>query len=298
MKNIGKVYGNYEIIEKDLSRGDTYYFIKCLLCGERMKQSYAFKSIRTKIIKQCFCTRTLVSQTFNFLEVVSYNEELSKQKRQTYYNCKCHNCNRDRLVPIRASYLKNGNSKSCGCLNDEAHRENLLGKTFQFLKVISLNKEKTYDINRKSTGSIWDCECLLCHNICSVAASDLKNVHQQSCGCVNSHGELKIKQLLVKENIAFKTQFYFENLIGEKSYLKFDFAIFENNNNLKCLIEYQGKQHYEPIEHFGGEEQFIKQQFYDNKKRSFCKQNNISLIEIPYWDLNKIDSKYILNLIK
>ena len=41
-KNIGKVYGNYEIVGKDLSRGDTYYFIKCLLCGELMEQSYAF----------------------------------------------------------------------------------------------------------------------------------------------------------------------------------------------------------------------------------------------------------------
>lgn len=297
MKNIGKVYGNYEIVEKDLSRGDTYYFIKCLLCGELMEQSYAFKSIRTKTIKQCFCTKTLVGQRFNFLEVVSYNKELSKEKRQTYYNCKCHNCNRDRLVPIRASYLKNGNSKSCGCLNDDAHRENLIGKTFGQLKVISLNKEKTYDEDRKSTGSIWNCECLKCHSICTVAAKTLKSGRQYSCGCLKSKSESKIKELLEINHISFIQQYLFKDLIGEKDCLKFDFAIFELDN-LVCLIECQGEQHYNPVDHFGGEKQFLRQQSYDNKKREYCKKHNLKLIEIPYWDFDKIDSEYLLNLIK
>lgn len=50
----------------------------------------------------------------------------------------------------------------------------------------------------------------------------------------------------------------------------------------KIGIEYQGRQHYEPIEHFGGEEHFIHQQENDSKKRKLCEDNGVSLIEWPY----------------
>ena len=52
------------------------------------------------------------------------------------------------------------------------------------------------------------------------------------------------------------------------------------------------------VDHFGGEKQFLRQQSYDNKKREYCKQHNLKLIEIPYWDFDKINSEYLLNLIK
>ena len=56
--------------------------------------------------------------------------------------------------------------------------------------------------------------------------------------------------------------------------------------NLKYIIEYQGQQHYEPIERFGGIERFNLQQKYDNMKKEYCKKNNIQLLVIPYWENN------------
>lgn len=50
----------------------------------------------------------------------------------------------------------------------------------------------------------------------------------------------------------------------------------------KIGIEYQGRQHYEPIEHFGGEEHFILQQENDRKKKELCVENGVKLIEWPY----------------
>lgn len=76
---------------------------------------------------------------------------------------------------------------------------------------------------------------------------------------------------------------------------RFDFAVFDDDGNLDFLIEYQGRQHYEPSSKFGGKRGFYQQQFNDNKKRRFCKLHNIKLIEIPYWDENKIDYDYIIN---
>lgn len=52
--------------------------------------------------------------------------------------------------------------------------------------------------------------------------------------------------------------------------------------SVKVAIEYQGKQHYEPVKFFGGESVFESQKERDNKKRTLCQKNDITLIEWPY----------------
>lgn len=48
--------------------------------------------------------------------------------------------------------------------------------------------------------------------------------------------------------------------------------------------------------HFSnGEEKFKERQIYDDKKRKYCNKNNIKLIEIPYWDFDKLDKDYLLS---
>lgn len=49
---------------------------------------------------------------------------------------------------------------------------------------------------------------------------------------------------------------------------------------LSIAIEYQGQQHYEPIDHFGGEEGFKKTVQRDNRKRKLAKAHNVLLIEV------------------
>lgn len=43
-------------------------------------------------------------------------------------------------------------------------------------------------------------------------------------------------------------------------------------------IEYQGIQHYQPLEHWGGEEAFTKLRLHDIKKKNLCTGNNVTLI--------------------
>ncbi len=50
----------------------------------------------------------------------------------------------------------------------------------------------------------------------------------------------------------------------------------------QIAFEFQGEQHYTPIDYFGGEQGFIERQFLDEKKRVLCKENNVVLIEWPY----------------
>lgn len=104
--------------------------------------------------------------------------------------------------------------------------------------------------------------------------------------CNISRGEEYIKTLLLDNNIIFSQQYTFENCRNKRK-LPFDFAIFKNDK-LFCLIEYQGIQHYKSVELFGGEKQLLIQQEVDNIKRKFCIDNNISLIEIPYFKYKNI----------
>lgn len=63
----------------------------------------------------------LTGQRFGRLVVISYNEEVSKQKKGSHWNCICdcgNNCT------INGTRLKSGKTRSCGCLMREKSSEN------------------------------------------------------------------------------------------------------------------------------------------------------------------------------
>lgn len=53
---------------------------------------------------------------------------------------------------------------------------------------------------------------------------------------------------------------------------------------LKLAVEYQGKQHFEPVEIFGGEDSFQKQRERDIEKKRLSDLNKVTLVYINYWD--------------
>lgn len=53
-------------------------------------------------------------------------------------------------------------------------------------------------------------------------------------------------------------------------------------HTLNIGIEYQGQQHYKPVEIFGGQESFIKGQERDRLKKQLCKENGLKLIYFKY----------------
>lgn len=53
---------------------------------------------------------------------------------------------------------------------------------------------------------------------------------------------------------------------------------------LKIAIEYQGKQHFEPVDYFGGIENFERQQERDELKARRSKENGVRLIYVNYWE--------------
>lgn len=51
---------------------------------------------------------------------------------------------------------------------------------------------------------------------------------------------------------------------------------------LSLAIEYQGEQHFRPVERFGGEAGFQEGQLRDRRKRQLCKENGVKLVCFKY----------------
>lgn len=112
----------------------------------------------------------------------------------------------------------------------------------------------------------------------------------------SSRGEIKIYEILEEAGLNFKTEYSFQGLCSPNGRpLRFDFVVFDDEGKIDFIIEYQGRQHYEPSSKFGGKRGFYQQQFNDNKKRRFCALHDFKLIEIPYTEENLISYDYIMS---
>ena len=104
--------------------------------------------------------------------------------------------------------------------------------------------------------------------------------------CRLSKGERDVKKFLDINLFDYEVQYRIDECRNVYP-LPFDFAVFREGI-LYCLIEYDGRQHFEPIEHWGGEKEFQISKKRDAIKREYCEENNITLIEIPYWEKKNI----------
>jgi hypothetical protein len=93
---------------------------------------------------------------------------------------------------------------------------------------------------------------------------------------LRSKGEYQIEAILKQFNISYQKEYIFSDLFDILP-LRFDFAIFKNNQ-LFCLIEYQGEQHYNPSNGYYNETMVQ----HDKMKKEYCIKNNIRLIIINY----------------
>ena len=95
--------------------------------------------------------------------------------------------------------------------------------------------------------------------------------------CRESRGEKEIKEFLIKNNVKFIHQHKFNNC-KDKRPLPFDFYLPDKN----LCIEFDGRQHFEVIKRWGGEDGLKDQQKKDKIKTEYCLKNKISLLRISH----------------
>lgn len=209
------------------------------------------------------------------LTVIDRAENTTDGKARWLCQCECGN-----QCIVIGKLLRSGHTKSCGCLQKERTAQSnmnrvgsLVGQKFGKLQVLEEVGFFTHPNGKRSR--LYKCLCD-CGNYCEVQHQYLVFGDTTSCGCIRSKGEYQIEQLLKEHNISFQREYSFNDLI-DKNKLRFDFAIFKQNE-LICLIEFHGTQHWQENNGFY-DENIIK---HDKMKIDYCNKNNIKLIIIKY----------------
>jgi len=145
--------------------------------------------------------RDLTGQTFGNLLVIK-EDKIIKHKK--YWLCECQ-CSNKTIKSVETSHLKNGHTKSCGCLPRPNKLNEIIGK--QFGKLIVLRKDET-----KDNINFVICQCN-CKNktIKSIRIKDLKSGKTKSCGCLVK--KYNTYDLSNKYGIGYTTnnnEFYFD----------------------------------------------------------------------------------------
>ena len=217
-----------------------------------------------------------------FGRLVVLEDDGTRKRKQVYWKCLCDCGN---IVHVQTTKLTSGRTKSCGCLMREKAKES--GKNscidlrgYRTGKLVYLEPTE----QRRGSNIIWKCKCD-CGNITYVSTAERKNI--QSCGCLLSKGEDKLQKILDKAQIKYEKQKKFSDC-KYKYVLRFDFYLPDYN----VCLEYDGIQHFQPTK-------FLHDNFEDRKKRDeikdkYCKEHNIKLVRIPYWDFKILDTNYLL----
>lgn len=234
--------------------------------------------------------KNLIGQQFGNLIVLERHG--STADGHALWKCECQ-CKDKKIVYKSSNVLKRG-TPSCGCLVSklisEAARKQYNDLTEQrFGKLVA----KEY-IKIDKPGAWWRCECDCGNKNFITTAHHLISKNTQSCGCLNSTGELIIQNLLINNQIAFIKEKTFDDLHYNdniNSHPRFDFYLPELNR----LIEFDGSQHMNKT-NLNWEENISLQdrQQRDKFKNEWAAAHNIPLVRIPYWERDNITLEMIM----
>lgn len=105
------------------------------------------------------------------------------------------------------------------------------------------------------------------------------------CGlCKISAGEKAVEEALQSLGVQYVREKTFPTC-KNKLVLPFDFYV----EDLNLLIEYDGMQHYEPVEFFGGIPNLRYVQYLDSIKTKWAEDNGVILLRIPYTELKSVN---------
>ena len=126
-------------------------------------------------------------------------------------------------------------------------------------------------------------KCLKCGHVWKVKPSGL--LSGKGCPkCRSSHGEMQVDNYLGALDLDFIREKRFDDCKDQRP-LPFDFYI----PLLNICIEYDGAQHFMPVDFTGKNEEKSKELFeltkkHDEIKNNYCRSKGIKLIRIPYYN--------------
>ena len=277
----GMTFGHWEVIKFDHNNKHRikYFLCKCQICGtiRQVRGTALISGTSTACSKSC--STDITGLTFGEWTVLKKDKSVPRN-----YICRC-SCGT--IKSVDGGSLKQGASKSCGCLKSRLQKQknyqnatNHIGEKYGLLTVV--------EAELKGDGYFYKCQCE-CGNTTTVSGRHLFSGDTNSCGCINSKANTIMDKILTKYNIPFKREYRFEDCKDKKS-LPFDFALFNNEQELIGLIENNGSQHYSARgTQWNTPERLIYTQKHDYIKQKFAEDNHIPLLIIPYQYFDELE---------
>ena len=292
--------GNIEIlnIDKDNSENKLIFTLKCQKCNhewtvlgnninrdkwkgcpECWKSSADAKLARAKgrEIFTASAQKYTKNKLLNWLKSndVTILSENFKFSTSTSIKIRCDICEYEWSTNI--GHILKGNGDCPGC-NGTRYSTKTFTQKLEELRRYDLKMIGEYIPYGKSIF-----QCAECDYIWEALPSSI--IRGTGCPkCKLSKGERYISQILDCCEVRYEVQKVFADCINS-NHLPFDFYLPDYN----LLIEYDGMQHFEPIDFFGGKEHFLYRKQNDNIKNQYCKENNMPLLRIPYWEFDNIE---------
>ena len=156
----------------------------------------------------------------------------------------------------------------------------------------------------KYVGNSYDLTvyCLECENKTTRKAEVfVSKDKRRGCNICNrqySIGESLVKEWLDVNKLSYIRQYTVKGL-SMNNLLRYDFALLNKENQVIALIEYDGRQHFEPVDTFGGDKELKRIKHSDLLKNNYAIDNGIELIRINYKDkynVNEILKERLSNI--
>lgn len=182
------------------------------------------------------------------------------------------------ICPVHGEFWQRPNDhlSGYGCLYCG---NNIIKTTERFIEESKKVHGNKYDYSKVEYNGARKKVCIICPEHGEFWQEPINHLHGASCPYCNcgkkSKMETNIKNELEKNNINFEQQKTFDWLKYKKK-LYLDFYLLEYN----IAIEVQGDQHFVPVKHFGGNEDFKLRKERDKVKKMLCEQHNIKLFYI------------------
>lgn len=207
----GKVYGQLTVLGQAGKTKHGHRICLCLCkCGNQV--AIIENNLQRGNTKSCGCLKTRgKDETGNMYGLLTVLKLASKPKTRSGHTWLCQ-CRCGNQVVVLGVHLRNGNTKSCGCLVSARTYKDETGKTYGKLTVLAragTSRDGLYT---------WLCQCE-CGGQAIVSGSSLRRGITRSCGCLrrktkrskdetgNTYGQLTVLGLAGNNEYGASTWF-------------------------------------------------------------------------------------------
>lgn len=299
-KQIKKYYKGLSIIQKDCcmecrtkksmdAKMERYGTLSAYVNGYTVEQfKEARKEERDKIFDQ-------IKKIFSEKNYTLVSDEYINNHTKIKYICNKHADKGEQGIDW--IHLKDG--RGCYYCGRESMMEKIMHSYDEVKKMIESNgKNKLLSLNYTGYSDYnLKITCEECGNVYTTSLGIFMQGHTRCKACTCSKGERAIIDYLTSNHIKYNHEYEIISHEWENP-LRLDFYLEEYN----FAIEYDGEQHFKPINFDGKSEEEVLDDFYSGLKRdkiknNYCVSHNILLMRIPYWErenINTILDEYFL----